>query len=77
MWDYASPGLTLRRHPLALLREHVQARRFMAAEDLKSSSDGRVVRACGIITGRQQPGTSKGVVFATLEDETGVVQDIV
>ena len=77
VWDYASLGLTLRRHPLALLRERLQARRFMTAETLKDAPDGRLVRACGIVTGRQQPGTSKGVVFVTLEDETGVVQVIV
>jgi error-prone DNA polymerase len=77
VWDYASLGLTLRRHPLALLRERLQARRFMTAAMLKDAPDGRLVRACGIVTGRQQPGTSKGVVFVTLEDETGVVQVIV
>jgi error-prone DNA polymerase len=77
VWDYASLGLTLRRHPLALLRERLQARRFMTAQALKDVPDGRLVRACGIVTGRQQPGTSKGVVFVTLEDETGVVQVIV
>ncbi|MDR7150463.1 error-prone DNA polymerase [Hydrogenophaga palleronii] len=77
VWDYASLGLTLRRHPLALLRERLQARRFMTAETLKDAPNGKLVRACGIVTGRQQPGTSKGVVFVTLEDETGVVQVIV
>ena len=77
VWDYASLGLTLRRHPLALLRERLQARRFMTAETLKDAPNGRLVRACGIVTGRQQPETSKGVVFVTLEDETGVVQVIV
>ncbi len=77
VWDYTSLGLTLRRHPLALLRERLQARRFMTAEALKSAPDGRLVRACGIVTCRQQPGTSKGVVFVTLEDETGSVQVII
>lgn len=77
VWDYASLGLTLRRHPLALLRERLQARRFMTAETLNTLPNGRLVRACGIVTGRQQPETSKGVVFVTLEDETGVVQVIV
>ncbi|OGB40822.1 MAG: error-prone DNA polymerase, partial [Burkholderiales bacterium RIFCSPHIGHO2_12_FULL_67_38] len=67
VWDYASLGLTLRRHPLALLRERLQARRFMTAAALKDAPDGRLVRACGIVTGRQQPETSKGVVFVTLE----------
>ena len=77
VWDYASLGLTLRRHPLALLRERLQARRFMTSAQLKDAPDGRLVRACGIVTGRQQPDTSQGVVFVTLEDETGVVQVIV
>ena len=77
VWDYTSTGLTLRRHPLALLRERLNQRRFMTAEQLKAAPDGRLVRACGIVTCRQQPGTSKGVVFVTLEDETGTVQVIV
>lgn len=77
VWDYTSTGLTLRRHPLALLRERLAARRFMTAEQLQDAPDGRLVRACGIVTCRQQPGTSKGVVFVTLEDETGTVQVIV
>lgn len=77
VWDYTSTGLTLRRHPLALLRERLNTRRFMTAEQLKDAPDGRLVRACGIVTCRQQPGTSKGVVFVTLEDETGTVQVIV
>ena len=77
VWDYTSTGLTLRRHPLALLRERLQKRRFMTAEQLLDTPDGRLVRACGIVTCRQQPGTSQGVVFVTLEDETGTVQVIV
>lgn len=77
VWDYTSTGLTLRRHPLALLRERLQKRRFMTAEQLQTAPDGRLVRACGIVTCRQQPGTSQGVVFVTLEDETGTVQVIV
>jgi len=77
VWDYTSTGLTLRRHPLALLRERLNQRRFMTAEQLMDAPDGRLVRACGIVTCRQQPGTSKGVVFVTLEDETGTVQVIV
>jgi error-prone DNA polymerase len=77
VWDYTSTGLTLRRHPLALLRERLATRRFMTAAQLKDAPDGRLVRACGIVTCRQQPGTSQGVVFVTLEDETGTVQVIV
>ncbi|WP_066270207.1 error-prone DNA polymerase [Hydrogenophaga palleronii] len=77
VWDYASTGLTLRRHPLALLREELSKRRLMTAEQLKDAPDGRLVRHCGIVTLRQQPGTASGVVFVSLEDETGVVQVIV
>jgi error-prone DNA polymerase len=77
VWDYASLGLTLRRHPLALLRPRLQQRRLQTAQALRDAPNGRLVRACGIVTGRQQPETANGVVFVTLEDETGVVQVIV
>jgi error-prone DNA polymerase len=77
VWDYASLGLTLRRHPLALLRPRLQERRLQTAQALREAPNGRLVRACGIVTGRQQPETAHGVVFVTLEDETGVVQVIV
>ncbi len=77
VWDYASTGLTLRRHPLALLRAELARRRLMSAAELQAAPNGRLVRHCGIVTLRQQPGTSSGVVFVSLEDETGVVQVIV
>ena len=77
VWDYASTGLTLRRHPLALLRDELKKRRLMTAEELRDAPNGRLVRHCGIVTLRQQPGTASGVVFVSLEDETGVVQVIV
>ena len=77
VFDYAATGLTLRRHPLALLREQLQAQRLQTARDLQGLPDGRLVRACGLVLTRQQPGTAKGVVFVTLEDETGTVQVIV
>ena len=73
--DYASIGLTLRSHPLALLRpklaKHVTARKL---EDLP---DGAWARVSGIVTCRQRPGTAKGTVFVTLEDETGWINVIV
>ena len=75
--DYAATGLTLRRHPLALLRPRLAALRLQTAAALQAVPDGRLVRACGIVTVRQQPGTAKGVVFVTLEDETGTVNVIV
>ncbi|MDP3700525.1 MAG: error-prone DNA polymerase [Hylemonella sp.] len=77
VFDYAATGLTLRRHPLALLRGQLQARRILTSGELQRQPDGRPVRACGLVVTRQQPGTAKGVVFVTLEDETGSVQVIV
>ncbi|MEO5794680.1 MAG: error-prone DNA polymerase [Rhodoferax sp.] len=76
VWDYASLGLTLRSHPLALLRPQLAQRKLMSAQDLRAVPDGRMVRHCGIVTLRQQPPTAKGTTFITLEDETGVVQVI-
>jgi error-prone DNA polymerase len=77
VFDYASLGLTLRRHPMALLRERLVAMRFRSSRDLFDLPDGRLVRACGIVTLRQQPETAKGVTFVSLEDEYGSVQVIV
>jgi error-prone DNA polymerase len=75
--DYASTGLTLGRHPLALLRERLKRLRFATAEELKLLPGGAPARAAGIVTGRQRPGTASGTVFVTLEDETGYVNVIV
>jgi error-prone DNA polymerase len=77
VFDYASLGLTLRSHPLALLRPKLLERRLLTAAELKEFPDGRLARACGIVTMRQQPSTSNGVTFVTLEDETGTVNVIV
>ncbi|MDQ0039535.1 error-prone DNA polymerase [Variovorax boronicumulans] len=75
--DYASLGLTLRRHPLALLRPRLSRMKLMSAEELRAQPTGRTVRACGIVKGRQRPGTANGTIFVTLEDETGNVNVIV
>ena len=75
--DYRSLALTLGRHPLALLRNKLSAMRFASAAQLHDYPSGRLARACGIVTVRQRPGTSKGTIFVTLEDETGVVNVIV
>jgi len=75
--DYRSVGLTLRSHPVALLRAELAARNFQPAAVLNGYPDKRVARACGIVTVRQRPQTSKGVIFVTLEDETGPVNVIV
>jgi error-prone DNA polymerase len=75
--DYASMGLTLRRHPLALLRPRLTAMRLSSAAELKSFPNGRLARTTGIVTVRQRPGTAKGIVFVTIEDETGTTNIIV
>lgn len=77
VFDYASLGLTLRSHPVKLLRPMLDRRHLMTAAALADYPDGRPARGCGIVTMRQQPGTAKGVVFLTMEDETGVVNVIV
>nr|WP_315490367.1 error-prone DNA polymerase [uncultured Rhodoferax sp.] len=77
VFDYASLGLTLRSHPLALLRNELVKKKLLTAAQLASLPHGRLVRACGMVTMRQRPQTAKGVVFITLEDETGSVNVIV
>jgi len=77
VWDFAATGLTLRRHPLALLRPLLTKQGWMTAEQLHDVPNGRLVRACGIVTVRQQPETANGTMFVSLEDETGSVQVIV
>ncbi|WP_042303651.1 error-prone DNA polymerase [Paraburkholderia kururiensis] len=75
--DYRSMGLTLGRHPLALLRARLKASRLMPASTLHTYRNGRLARACGIVTVRQRPDTAKGVIFLTIEDETGNVNVII
>jgi error-prone DNA polymerase len=75
--DYASLGLTLGRHPLALLRERLRRERMLTAAELRAGQHGRLARVTGLVTGRQRPGTASGVTFVTLEDETGMVNVIV
>ncbi|RQO62414.1 error-prone DNA polymerase [Paucibacter sp. KBW04] len=77
LWDYASLGLTLRSHPLKLLRPQLAKRGLLTAEQLQAWRSGRQAHACGIITVRQRPQTAKGTLFISLEDETGSVQVIV
>ncbi len=75
--DYRSVGLTLKRHPIALLREELSRFKVQPAAVLKSYPDGRLARASGIVTHRQRPETAKNTTFVTLEDETGTVNVIV
>ena len=69
--DYDSTGLSLRAHPLALLRDQTPFNRCRRHGDLSTADNRRFVRIAGIVTCRQRPGTASGVVFLTLEDETG------
>ena len=75
--DYRSTGLSLRAHPCALLREKLTAAGVQTCAQALSSRDGTRLRVAGIVTVRQRPGTAKGTVFITIEDETGVANIIV
>ncbi|MGO9949711.1 MAG: error-prone DNA polymerase [Steroidobacteraceae bacterium] len=75
--DYGSLGLTLRRHPLALLRDKLQGRGVVPTQELWDLPNGKSVRTAGLVITRQRPGSAGGVTFVTLEDETGYVNLIV
>jgi len=70
--DYSHVGLSLRRHPLALLRQDLQGLGRVSCQAAASARDGRRIRTAGLVLVRQMPGTAKGVMFMTIEDETGV-----
>jgi len=75
--DYSHTGLTLRRHPIALLRERLAGRGMLDSRALRASRDGTRVRTAGLVITRQRPGSAEGVVFVTLEDEFGSINVIV
>jgi error-prone DNA polymerase len=75
--DYASLGLTLGRHPVALLRPQLARLRMVTAAELRRMPHGKLTRAAGLVIGRQRPDTASGVIFVTLEDETGMVNVVV
>jgi error-prone DNA polymerase len=75
--DYASTGLTLGRHPIALIRPILKHRRARTAAELNALAHGSRVRACGLVTMRQRPMTASGTIFLTLEDETGYVNAVI
>jgi len=75
--SYHATGVNLGRHPLALLRLHLQRGRWRSAADLQLTRSGAVCRVAGLVTCRQRPGTASGVIFVTLEDETGSTNVIV
>jgi error-prone DNA polymerase len=75
--DYRAVGLSLGRHPLALLREQFASRRVLTAAALAAVPHGRVVTVAGLVLTRQRPASASGVTFVTLEDETGHVNLVV
>jgi error-prone DNA polymerase len=75
--DYGSTGLTLRRHPLALLRDKLARRGALPTQELWDQPNGKPVITAGLVITRQRPGSADGVIFVTLEDETGYVNLIV
>ncbi len=77
VFDFAATGLSLRNHPVAFLRPELATHKLLSAAQMRDLPHGRLVRACGLVTMRQQPQTAKGVVFVTLEDETGSTNVIV
>ncbi|MBC52864.1 MAG: error-prone DNA polymerase [Gammaproteobacteria bacterium] len=75
--DYNHTGLTLRRHPLALWREHLAAHGVLRADELSALPDRRRLKVAGLVTCRQRPQTASGVTFLTLEDESGFINVVV
>ena len=75
--DYAHTGLTLRRHPIAVLRDQFGARGFIDSAQLRAMTNGSHVRTAGLVVTRQRPGSAEGVTFVTLEDEHGSINLIV
>ncbi|WP_349963315.1 error-prone DNA polymerase [Rhizobium sp. ZPR3] len=75
--DYSHTGLTLRQHPLAFLRQDLTARDIVTCEEAMSARDGRWLMTAGLVLVRQKPGSAKGVMFLTVEDETGPANVVV
>ena len=75
--DYSGTGLTIGKHPLHYRRQQLRARKVLTAQDLRHGNDGDYVRAAGCVIARQRPGTAKGFIFLSMEDETGIANVIV
>ena len=69
--DYQGLGLTLGKHPMKLIRRHLDRHRYVSAAELESMETGLPIRIAGLVITKQRPGTASGVTFVTLEDETG------
>lgn len=77
LWDYQTTGLSSRGHPLEAVREEITELGLPTADAVRAISNGQKVRYAGSVICRQRPGTAKGVVFLTLEDETGFVNVVI
>ena len=75
--DYQTTGLTLERHPMCLLRRHLDRYHYVSAEQLPGMATGRKINVAGLVITKQRPGTASGVTFVTLEDETGQINLVV
>ncbi|MDR6667974.1 error-prone DNA polymerase [Rhizobium sp. 1399] len=75
--DYSHTGLTLRRHPVSFLRSELSKKSIVTCADAMRQRDGRWLMTAGLVLVRQRPGSAKGVMFLTLEDETGIVNAVV
>ena len=75
--DYQTLRLSLKAHPMSFLRERLGAMRITACQDLRRLGNGARVAVAGVVLVRQRPGSAKGVVFMTIEDETGVANSVV
>jgi error-prone DNA polymerase len=75
--DYGHVGLSLRSHPVSFLREDLRQRRIVTCNEAMEARDGRWLEAAGLVLVRQRPGSAKGVMFITLEDETGIANLVV
>ena len=75
--DYAGTGLTVGKHPMHYRRQELQSRNVLSAAELRLCRDGEFVRAAGCVIARQRPGTAKGFIFISMEDETGIANVIV
>ena len=75
--DFSGTGLTIGKHPMAFLRPELCQQRILSAQQLKELKDGEYVRTAGWVIARQRPGTAKGFIFLSIEDETGIANIIV
>ena len=75
--DYAGTGLTIDKHPMFHRRAELRRQKVISAQDLKERRDGEFVCTAGCIIARQRPGTAKGFIFLSMEDESGIANIII